>query len=334
MTIAAVTDKRRSFGTAPRKPRGKSQHVIIEAKGVDTKRGPWLSAFRAANIPDGPKAVGFTMSTYGNNDGSRIFPGNERLAADHHCNELTIRRHIAVLVKTGWIRKTSEHKAGVNREFADEYQLTIPDLALPIGDPDALGADGWHLREPEDDLDWPESDLYTSPDDHCTNLIGPLDKDVQPPTHLPIPMDASGSGAGTATPGPGGPRITADAATAKGVTESPITRTKRPTKKTASKVTPEQRAECNRYVALIPRLDYDDIIDALNDLYDAKYGIWEWAHDEMRKQYNEATSKEADVGDPETLEKARFMLMKALRCSSRNPALEECLTDPLDAVDD
>lgn len=336
MTIAGTVEKRRPFDPATRKPRGKSQHVIVEAQGRDADVRAWRKAFRAANIPDGPKAVGFTMSTYGNNDGSRIHPGNERLATDHHCNELTIRRHIGVLEKTGWIRLTSAHKAAPNRKYSDEYQLTIPDPTLSSKAEDGVGLDDWHLLEPDDDLENPESDLYSGPDDQCTNLIEPVDKVVQPPSSVPSNRERSSRAVGTTAPGPGGPRITADAATDEGVTESQRTpRTERaPKQRKASKVSDETRTERDGYIALIPRLSVDGVQEVLDELWEVREGVWKWAHDEMRKAHGEPTGKEDVYSDPETPEKARLMYVKAFMCTSASGIWHECLTDPLDAVDD
>lgn len=338
LTTVTPRADRRAPDPATRKPRGKSRHVIVEAKGRDAKRGEWLDAFRAANIPDGPKAVGFTMSTYGNKNGGDIFPGNELLAANHHCDEKTIRRHIKVLVTTGWIRKAREYRAGVNREFADEWQLTIPDPPIADEGTDAsqglAGLDDWHLREPDDDSGDQWTDLSSGLDDQWTDLTEPVDEVVQPPSHLPTHNWELSHADRRSAPGRDRPRITADAATDEGVTESPKTpRAERvPKQRKVSTVPEETRNERNAYIALIPRLNLDEIMDVLNELYDVREGVWKWAHDEMRKDFKEPTGKQDDYYDPETLEKARVMYVKAFLCTSRSGVWHECLTDPLDAL--
>jgi hypothetical protein len=338
MTVAAPTDKRRPFDPATRKPRGKSQHIIAEAKGHDADVKTWRKAFRSANIPDGPKALGFTMSTYGNTDGSKVHPGNERLASDHHCNELTIRRHIKVLVKTGWMRKAREYKAGVNREYSDEYQLTIPDPSIQDEVlPSVPGLDGWHLREPEDDLEVWESDLYTDPDDQCTNLIEPVDKVVRPPSYVPSNRERSSRAVGTTAPGRDRPRGDAHAPTAKRSAESQETpqAERVPKQRKTSNVPEENRTERDGYIALIPHLSVDEVQEVLNELWDVRAGVWKWAHDKMRKDYKEPTSKETGhYYEPETPEKARAMYVNAFLCTSASGVWHKCLTDPLDAVDD
>jgi hypothetical protein len=339
-TIAQRT-VRRAPDPATRKPRGKSRRVIVEAKGRDAGVREWRKAFRAAPIPDGPKALGFTMSTYGNTDGSRIHPGNERLAVDHHCDETTIGRHIKVLRKTGWMRRVREHRAGAKRGFADEYQLTIPDAPVVAEEPqdgqNPVGPDDWHLIEPDDDPEDYQTNLSTGPDDHMTNLPGPVDKDVRPPSSVPSNKERLSRADRRSAPGPGGPRITADAATANGVTESSETpRPERvPKQRKASTVSDETRTERNRYIALIPRLSVDEVQEVLDELWDVREGVWKWAHDEMRKDYKEPTSKTTgEYYEPETPEKARLMYVKAFMCTSRTGVWHECLTDPLDAVDD
>jgi hypothetical protein len=343
-TIAQRT-VRRAPDPATRKPRGKSRRVIVEAKGRDADVREWRKAFRAAPIPDGPKALGFTMSTYGNSRGGEIFPGNVRLAADHHCDERTIHNHIKVLVKTGWVRLTSNHRAGARRTDADEYQLTIPDPTLsveaPREDQDTAGIDDWHLREPDEEPDDQWTDFSTGPDDHWKDLTAPVDKVVRPPRDVPSNKERLSRADRRSAPGPGGPRITADAATANGVTESPETPQPErvPKQRKASTVSDETRTERNRYIALIPRLSVDEVQEVLDDLTDVRWGVWKWAHNEMRKTYGEPPGRTVDGEDvdyyePETPEKARLMYVKAFLCTSKSGVWHKCLTEPLDAVDD
>lgn len=348
LTTVTPRADRRAPDPATRKPRGKSRHVIIEAKGRDAERYPWFKAFRGAPLSDGPKAVGFSLSTYGDNDGSRNFPGLERLAADHHCDEKTIRRHLEVLVKTGWIRKVREYRAGVNRKFADEYQLTIPDAFVPSEDPQWDDVppepdDPWDLWESEAEPSEPEdqwTDLSTGQwgdDDQWTNLSGPLDNLVQPPTDVPTNDWGSSHADLRSAPGRDRPRITAHAATDEGVTEPPKTpRTARvPKQRKASTVSEETRTERDGYIALIPRLSADEVQEVLDELWEVREGVWKWAHDEMRKDSGEQTSKQngGNYYEPETLAKARLMYVKAFLCTSRSGVWHECLTDPLDALD-
>lgn len=327
-TIAQRSDKRRPFDPATRKPRKKKVYDLAEAKGRDANRFEWYDAFREANLPLAAKALGFVLSTYGNRFGARNFPGLTLLAANLGIDEKTVRNNLTLLETAGWIRKTSDYDNGPNRIYADVYQLTIPDTFASSKPPKVTSEPPEWAREPEPSEAPQEEPAWILE-------VGSLDSGIQPTSHLSSNKDTS-SAALRAAPGRGRPRINADASTDKGFTESqqehrPDRTPKRPKE---SKISEETRAEMSRYFSLIPRLSMDELVDALDKLYDARRGVWKWAHDEMRKEFDEPTGKQDDFYDPETLEKARLMYVKAFLCTSRSGVWHECLTDPLDAVDD
>jgi hypothetical protein len=331
MTVAVQTHKR-PFDPATRKPRAKKVYDLAEAKGRDASRFEWYDAFREANLPLAAKALGFVLSTYGNRLGDRNFPGLTLLAANLHLDEKTVRNNLILLETAGWLRKTSDYANGPNRIYADVYQLTIPDTFVPSKPPKVATAPPEWAVEPEPTKVEPE-EVEWIPE------VASLDSGIQPTSHLSSNKDTS-SAALRAAPGRGRPRIVADAPTDEGSTESAETpRTDRmPKRRKASTVSEETRAERDGYISLIPRLSVDEVQAVLDKLAGPRWGVWKWAHNEMRKTHGEPPGRTVDGEDidyyePETPAKARMMYVQAFMCTSRSGVWHECLTDPLDAAE-
>lgn len=90
------------------------------------------------------KLVGFAMATYANADGTKIRPGQKRLAAVLGTSEMTVRRGQAELEATGMLElvfKGHSQGRGQAGGYASEYRLTVPsDLleCVPLLDPDEV----------------------------------------------------------------------------------------------------------------------------------------------------------------------------------------------------
>jgi hypothetical protein len=88
------------------------------------------------------KLVGFAMATYANADGSKIRPGQKRLAAVLGTSEMTVRRGQTELETIGMLAMVFKgHSQGRGQAggYASEYRLTVPsDLleCVPLLDPD------------------------------------------------------------------------------------------------------------------------------------------------------------------------------------------------------
>lgn len=343
--------KRRAPDPATRRPRSKKAFEIAEAKGADAARYPWIRAFRGAKVPMNAKAVGFVLASYGNADGTSNHPGLARLARDFDVDEKTVRRHLDTLERSGWVRRTHDGRAGISRKEADDYQLTIPQpstLSTPDGGGFQEEPPGWLDGEPEpDDDQW--TNLSTDQaGDQWTIYDRPVDKIVQTPRTTPTKEEhgvASRCGVASATPNgsrsdPHG--IDADAPTAAAAAVSIPKQRKpepgKPQRELSSRVSPEDRARCNHYIALLPHLDDDEIDDALTNLWVARDRLWVSAYREMRKKFGGAPLpkpyRPGDHGyiDPDTPEQARFMYEKALRFMSRDGGWHKSLTDPLEAL--
>jgi hypothetical protein len=77
-------------------------------------------------MPPSVKCVAFALATYANQDGSSIFPGNERLTAVTCQGDKTVRRALDWLRSGYLIDRVREGSRGGRRGLADEYRLTIP----------------------------------------------------------------------------------------------------------------------------------------------------------------------------------------------------------------
>lgn len=88
------------------------------------------------------KLVGFAMATYASADGSRVRPGQRRLAAVLGTSEMTVRRGQSELETIGMLEMVFKgHSQGRGQAggFASEYRLTVPSDLLervPMLDPE------------------------------------------------------------------------------------------------------------------------------------------------------------------------------------------------------
>ncbi len=89
-------------------------------------RYEWERIVRRVVMPPPAKSVAFALATYGNQDGTSIYPGNERLAAVTCQSDKTVRRALSWLRAGYLIERVREGSRGGRGGFADEYRLTIP----------------------------------------------------------------------------------------------------------------------------------------------------------------------------------------------------------------
>jgi hypothetical protein len=106
-------------------------------------RFEWERLVRRALIkPPSVKLLGLVMATYASKDGTRVRPGQKRLANVMGTSVSTVERGQRALEALGFIEMTYKgHSAGRGRSggYASEYRLTIPaDLLgrIPMLDPD------------------------------------------------------------------------------------------------------------------------------------------------------------------------------------------------------
>ncbi len=72
------------------------------------------------------KLVAAHLAQYASRDGSRVRPGNRRLAATTELNERTVRRALDLLRSLGLIECVFLGSSSGRRALVDEYRLTIP----------------------------------------------------------------------------------------------------------------------------------------------------------------------------------------------------------------
>ncbi|MCT9624260.1 hypothetical protein HWD94_03865 [Pseudarthrobacter equi] len=106
-------------------------------------RFEWERIIRRAIItPPSVKFLGLMMATYASADGSRVRPGQARLAAVMGTSISTVERGQRTMEKEGFLEMVFKgHSAGRGRNagYASEYRLTIPSDLLdrvPMLDPD------------------------------------------------------------------------------------------------------------------------------------------------------------------------------------------------------
>lgn len=90
------------------------------------RRFEWERVVKRCHIPPTTKYVALTIATFADQDGSRVHPGEIKLAADLGMSARNVRRHMARLRdEYALIERTRFH--GSRRAYADEYQLVMPD---------------------------------------------------------------------------------------------------------------------------------------------------------------------------------------------------------------
>lgn len=93
-------------------------------------RFEWERIIRRLAIPSQQKYLALMMSTYADDDGSRVFPGVDKLAKVMCVTDRTVKRSLAELRSLGLVErvKQGDRHAGM----ADEYRLTVPTNVLDL----------------------------------------------------------------------------------------------------------------------------------------------------------------------------------------------------------
>lgn len=110
-----------------------------------TGRFEWERILRRVRVSvPSVKLVGFAMATYANADGTKIRPGQKRLAAVLGTSEMTVRRGQTELETIGMLEMVFKgHSQGRGQAggYASEYRLTLPSDLLdrvPMLDPEEV----------------------------------------------------------------------------------------------------------------------------------------------------------------------------------------------------
>ncbi|WP_280244981.1 hypothetical protein [Nocardia abscessus] len=116
--------------------------VAMELEPVG--RFEWERWIRRLILPPGVKYTALMAITYGDLDGSRVFPGVEKLALVMNVGTASVKRHMRVLRETGLIQRVKQGNR--HAEETDEYRITLPSnlLDLPMLTPDEEPESGDH----------------------------------------------------------------------------------------------------------------------------------------------------------------------------------------------
>jgi hypothetical protein len=89
-------------------------------------RYEWERIVRRVVMPGPTKCVAFALATYANQDGTSIFPGNERLTAVTCYSDKAVRSALEWLRGGYLVERVREGSRGGRRGLADEYRLIVP----------------------------------------------------------------------------------------------------------------------------------------------------------------------------------------------------------------
>lgn len=154
----------------------------------------WLrAALSDADLSWSARAIGARLFDYASGDGSKVYPGNERLANDLSTTTRTIERGMSALRDAGWIERTRFGSHNGRRALADEYRLRIPDSASIPEAPDGVESPDNSCSSPSDHPTVVSGDPDGTPDnsdentrqdcrEHPTDLTGTPDSSVGPTT--------------------------------------------------------------------------------------------------------------------------------------------------------
>lgn len=94
----------------------------VVCKPVD--KDEWIRVMRRVRMASGTKYLGLMMATYADFDGTRVFPGVERLALVMGVSEKTVKRALSDLRGLGMVERVKQGNRHAGK--ADEYRLTTP----------------------------------------------------------------------------------------------------------------------------------------------------------------------------------------------------------------
>ncbi|MFI7527528.1 hypothetical protein [Nocardia salmonicida] len=99
-------------------------------------RFTWERWIRRLILPSGVKYTALMAITYGDLDGSRVFPGVEKLALVMCVGTASVKRHLRYLRAVGLIERVKQGNRHAGD--SDEYRITLPSdlLDLPMLTPD------------------------------------------------------------------------------------------------------------------------------------------------------------------------------------------------------
>ncbi len=110
---------------------------------ISVDRYEWERILRRCVLPPTVKAVAAFAAQYANRDGTRVYPGVNRLAAVTGLSERSVRRALQTLRELGLLARTRKGSSLGRQALTDEHKLTRPvdlDRRLHLLDPEETPA--------------------------------------------------------------------------------------------------------------------------------------------------------------------------------------------------
>lgn len=157
-------------------------------KLLDAGRFEWERVVARIVMPEKQKLTALLAATHADPDGTRVRPGNPRLAAMMGCTVRTVARQMAVLRDLGLLRQVSRGGGAGGAGNATEYRLTLPENLLDLVD--LIPAEGPYQERPAKPRKrkkatataqaYPESgDIQVSPQPAPPVVDSPVSPDIQ-----------------------------------------------------------------------------------------------------------------------------------------------------------
>lgn len=104
---------------------------------VPATKGEWVDLVLRMDVPAQRKAVAFALAKFANPDGTKVFPGQEKVADMARLHETNTRKHIKALVAAGMliVVKRGGGRGGATNSYRLSRPLDITTLPLWL-DPD------------------------------------------------------------------------------------------------------------------------------------------------------------------------------------------------------
>jgi Helix-turn-helix domain len=132
----------------------------------------WRNAINKSDLPPTTRHVLQTLSDHLNTTGRGAFPSQKTLAKEAGLAERTVKRHLSIAAKAGWI-KVKKHGFSDRRSRTNEYFPQIPDMGIVGPHIEGHGDRGSPYQDDMGIVDPGHGDRG-SPKSHDMGIVDPL----------------------------------------------------------------------------------------------------------------------------------------------------------------